>query len=128
MVAALVVRDALARLAHNLVFLVGGILFVFASYTLFPFQQRTQLQVVGWIYIGIAFATILTVLVQMNRNPVIARLSSPTAEAKSTWDSDFVLKVTVFALLPLFTLFAAQFPDVGGVILRWLEPVQRALP
>ena len=128
MVAALVIRDALARLAHNLVFVVGGILFVFGSYTLFPFQQRTQLQELGWIYIGIAFATILTVLVQMNRNPVIARLSSPTAEAKSTWDTDFVLKVIVFALLPLFTLFAAQFPDLGGVVLHWIEPVQKALP
>ena len=128
MVAALVIRDALARLAHNLVFVVGGILCVFGSYTLFPFQQRTQLAVLGWIYIGIAFATILTVLVQMNRNPVIARLSSPTAEAKSTWDTDFVLKITIFALLPLFTLFAAQFPDIGGVILRWIEPVQKVLP
>jgi len=39
-----------------------------------------------------------------------------------------VLKLTVFALLPLLTLFAAQFPDLGGVILRWLEPVQKALP
>jgi hypothetical protein len=110
MVAALVVRDAVGRLAHNLSFVITGILLVFASYTWFPFQQRTDLQILGWIYIGIAFATILTVLIQIKRNPVIASLTTPAGAPKATWDTDFVLKVTVFALLPLFTLFAAQFP------------------
>jgi hypothetical protein len=128
MVAALVVRDAVGRLAHNLSFVITGILLVFASYTWFPFQQRTDLQILGWIYIGIAFATILTVLIQIKRNPVIASLTTPAGAPKATWDTDFVLKVTLFALLPLFTLFAAQFPDLGGVILRWIEPVQKALP
>jgi len=128
MVTALVVRDALVRLAHNLTFVITGILLVFASYTLFPFQQHTDLQVLGWIDIGIAFATILTVLVQIKRNPIIASLTTPAGAPKTTWDTDFVLKVAVFGLLPLLTLFAAQFPDVGGVILHWLEPVQKALP
>ena len=125
---AFVVRDALARLAQNLIFVIGGVVLVFCSYTLFPFQQHTRLQIVGWIYISITFATILTVLVQIKRNEVVGDLTTKTPGVRTTWDADFVLKVTVFALLPLFTLFAAQFPDIGGVILRWMEPMQRALP
>ena len=64
---AFVVRDALARLAQNLIFVIGGVVLVFCSYTLFPFQQHTRLQIVGWIYISITFATILTVLVRGGR-------------------------------------------------------------
>src|SRR5436190_6125821 len=128
MLIAFVVRDALARLVPNLIFVTGGIVLAFCSHTLFPFQQHTNLQVLAWIYIAVTFTTILTVLVQIKRNEVIARLTSSRPGRRTTWDSGFVLKVAVFALIPLLTLFAAQFPDIGGVVLRWLEPVQRVLP
>jgi hypothetical protein len=36
-------RDAIARLGHNMVFVIGGMLFVFCSHTLFPFQMDAQL-------------------------------------------------------------------------------------
>ena len=123
-----VIRDVLARLGHNLVFVIGGMILVFCSHSLFPFQQRTQLRMVGWIYVASAFSAILTVLVQMKRNEIIGRLSSSTPGVKSTWDGEFVLKLAVFGLLPLLTLFAAQFPDLGGTLLRLVEPVQKALP
>jgi hypothetical protein len=128
MLVGFVVRDALARLAQNLIFVIGGVVLVFCSHTLFPFQQHTQLQVVGWIYVGITFTTILTVLVQIKRNEIVASLTSATPGVTTTWDGEFVLKITVVALLPLFALFAAQFPDIGGLLLRLVEPVQKALP
>ena len=128
MLVAFVIKDALARLAHNLVFVIGGVVLMFCSYTLFPFQQHTQLQVLGWIYVSVTFTTILTVLAQIKRNEIIASLTSTAPGLRTTWDREFVLKVALFALLPLFTLFAAQFPDIGGLILRWMEPVQSALP
>ena len=123
-----VVRDALARLAPNLIFVTGGVILAFCTHTLFPFQQHTNLQALEWIYIAATFTTILTVLVQIKRNEIVARLTSISPGHRTTWDSGFVLKVTVFALIPLFTLFAAQFPDIGGVVLRWLEPLQNAVP
>jgi hypothetical protein len=128
MLVTLVLRDALVRLAQNLIFVIGGVVLMFCSYTLFPFQQHTQLQVLGWIYIGITFTTILTVLVQIKRNEIVASLTSTAPGIRTTWDGAFILKVVVFALLPLFALFATQFPEIGGLLLRWIEPVQRALP
>ncbi len=128
MLMAFVIRDGLARLGHNLVFVIGGVVLVFCSHTLFPFQQHTHLRMLGWIYIGLTFTAILTVLVQMKRNEIIGRLTSSSPGVRATWDSELVLKLAVFGLLPLLTLFAAQFPDVGGLLLRWLDPVQKALP
>jgi hypothetical protein len=28
-------------------------------------------------------------------------------------------------VIPLLTLFAAQFPDIGAVILKWIDPVRK---
>ena len=125
---ALVIRDAIARLGDNLMFITGGMLLVFCSHTLFPFQARQQLEMLSWAYIGLTFTAILTVLVQMKQNEIIGRMASGTSGARSTWDAEFVLKIAIFGLLPLLALFTTQFPDVGSVILRWLEPVEKARP
>jgi hypothetical protein len=63
----------------------------------------------------------------MKRNEIISRLTSSNPSVRTTWDGEFVLKLAVFGLL-LLTLFAAQFPEIGGVLLHWIEPVQKALP
>jgi len=128
MAAALVVRDALARLQHNLVFVIGGVLLVFCSHTLFPFQLRTFLAELGWTYIAFTFSAILVVLVQMKRNDILRRLTSAEPGKAAGWDAAFFWRVVVFALLPLLTLFAAQFPDIGGVLLRWAASAKSVLP
>jgi lysylphosphatidylglycerol synthetase-like protein (DUF2156 family) len=125
---AFIVRDAVARLGYNLVFVTGGVLLVFSSHTLFPFQAHQRLEGLAWCYIGLTFAAILTVMVQIKRNDIIARLASAKPGERTTWDAEFVMKLIVFGLLPLLTLFATQFPDIGGTLLRWLEPVEKVLP
>jgi hypothetical protein len=124
----LLIRDALSRLEHNLVFVTLGVLLVFCSHTLFPFKAHQPLELIGWIYVGLTFAATLGVLARIKRNEIIGRLASPTPGKRATWDGELVLKLAVFGVLPLLTLFAAQFPDIGATILRWIEPVQKALP
>ena len=125
---AFIVRDAIARLGYNLVFVIGAGLLVFCSHTLFPFQAHRRLEALAWSYIAVAFVAIVTVLVQINRSDVVARLTSETPGERAKWDTEFVLKLVVFGLLPLLTLFAAQFPDIGATLLHWLEPVEKVLP
>jgi hypothetical protein len=64
----LVVRDAIARLWHNVVFVAGAVLCVFCSHALFPFQLQRALSELGWFYVALAFGAILIVLWQMRRN------------------------------------------------------------
>jgi hypothetical protein len=128
MAVALLLRDALARLEHNLVFVTAGVLLVFSSHSLFPFQARQGLELLGWAYIGLTFAATMSVLARMKRNEIIGRLSSTTPGKRATWDGEFVLKLAVFGLLPLLTVFATRFPDLGSTLLGWIEPVQKALP
>jgi len=123
-----VIRDALARLGHNLVFITGAVVLVFCSHTLFPFEARHRLQALAWIYVGLTFACLFTVLLQIKRDEILGRVAAVTPGARTAWDANFVMRLAVFGLLPLLTLFAAQFPDVGGMLLQWLQPVQKVLP
>jgi hypothetical protein len=125
---AFVIRDALARLWHNLIFITGGAVLVFCSHALYPFQPQRHVAAIGWSYFALVCAAVVVVLVQIRRNPIISRLISATPDERKTWDAALVIKLAVFGLVPLLTLFAAQFPDLGAVVLRWIEPVQKALP
>lgn len=128
MCAALVVRDAIARLWHNLVFVIGGVLFVFCSHTQFPFQIQQHLSELGWMYVAATFGAILMVLIQMKRNDILHRLTAVDPTQRTGWDTSFVWQVAVFALLPLLTLFTAQFPNAGQVLLKWVDPMRQLLP
>ena len=128
MAMALVVRDGLARLNYNAAFVAIGTLILSRSHALFPFQVHERLAILGWSYIGVAFLTILVALLQMKRNEIIGRLTSPARGEVAHWDIALILKVAMLVIVPLATLFAAQFPSLGGTILHWLEPVQKALP
>ncbi|HKW03544.1 MAG TPA: hypothetical protein VJN96_27205 [Vicinamibacterales bacterium] len=124
----LVVRDAIARLWHNVVFVAGAVLCVFFSHALFPFQLQRALSELGWFYVALAFGAIVIVLWQMRRNDFLRRVASPDPTRGTGWDTAFILRLAIFVLIPLLTLFAAQFPDTGGVLMRWLDPVRKFLP
>jgi hypothetical protein len=124
----LAVRDAIARLWHNVVFVIGAVLCVFSAHTLFPFRLQRALEEVGWFYVALAFGAILTVLIQMRGNELLRRIASPDPAKAGGWDTGFILRLAIFVLVPLLTLFAAQFPDAGSVLMRWLEPVRKILP
>jgi len=124
----LVVRDAIARLWHNIVFVVGAVICVFFSHALFPFQLQRALAELGWFYVALAFGAILIVLWQMRRNDFLRRVASPDPAKGTGWDTAFILRLAIFVLIPLLTLFAAQFPDTGSVLMKWLDPVRKFLP
>jgi hypothetical protein len=48
-----------------------------------------------------------------------------TTTGRMAWNWEFMSKVLVYVGIPLLTLFATQFPDIGSSLLRLLEPVQR---
>jgi hypothetical protein len=64
----------------------------------------------------------------MKHDDIIGRLTAKVSGERTTWDAEFILKLAVFGLLPLLTLFAAQFPEIGGTLVQWLAPVEKALP
>jgi hypothetical protein len=67
------------------------------------------------------------VFVRMERDEVLSNIRSSTP-GQITWDRDFMVKLVVYGLIPVAGLFAAEFPDIGGTVLSWIQPFQKALP
>jgi hypothetical protein len=123
----LVVRELLARLANVFFYVIVGVLLMVAAQGSFPFQPRQHLLATAWAYVVISVVLIFTVFVQMERDPLVSAMASTDA-GKVRWDATVWSKVILYGVIPLATIFAAQFPHIGGTILDWLSPVQRALP
>ena len=69
----------------------------------------------------------ITTFVQIERDPVIRALAS-TDSGKINWDWTVWTKVLLYGVLPIATIFAAQFPQLGGTVLDFLRPVQSVIP
>jgi hypothetical protein len=63
----------------------------------------------------------------MEHDPVLSAVAS-TEAGKIRCDTVMWTKVLLFGVIPIATIFAAQFPQIGNTLLGWLTPVQRALP
>jgi len=124
---ALVIRDLGARVARGIYLLFGG-LFALVMYQMsFRAYPRGIMLGVTWFYVVAGIAVALSAIVSAERDVVLSYLSG-TEPGKIQWDSVFITRTVLPLLFALFTLFAMQFPDAGGMVLRWLRPVQTALP
>jgi hypothetical protein len=120
-------RETLSRLIDTLMFVMITILLLVAAQSMSSFHPRQALLGATWIYAGCAIGTALYVFVSMEHNRVLSLIANTTGGAIS-WDRTFLGKLTLYALVPLATLFAAQFPQFGDAIMSWLGPARQALP
>jgi hypothetical protein len=120
-------RTLVSRVANTLLFVVAGILMMVAAQAAYPFRPRQALLGLAWAYFVVAIVVVVGIFVQMERSTVLSHLSS-TIPGRVRWDSTFVARIVVYVIVPLLTLFAAQFPEVGRTFIDWLQPVTKALP
>jgi hypothetical protein len=124
---ALMIRELMARVARGL-YVIIGIVVLLAVYSIaIPVYPRRALYAVTWIYVLVAVATTMMAILSAERDVVLSRLSG-TAPGRIEWDAAFLRRTILPVLIVLLTLFTMQFPEAGSAILRWLRPVQIALP
>ena len=64
------------------------------------------------------------ILVGMERDHVLSRLRTTTpGRVDINWD--FIKRLAVYGVLPLLAVIAALFPEVGGTLFGWLEPLRK---
>ena len=78
-----------------------------------------------WVVLLLVVVTGVTVVVQMEHNEFLSRVSR-TKPNKIAFDPTFFTNVLAF-ILPLVIATLAQFPFVSDTILQWLEPITRVL-
>lgn len=69
--------------------------------------------------LGVAGVLTLKVLAQMERDPILSRLSG-THEGEL--GKDFYLRAITFGALPVLSVLSAYFPDAIGSLAGWIEP------
>lgn len=124
---ALIVREMVGRLVASMLLTMVITLMILASHTWYPAQPRQVLLGFSWAFIVASAAASVRVFIQIERNEVISHITGTTPN-QTTWDLAFVSKLLLWVVVPLLSLFAAQFPDVGRTLLQWLQPIQKALP
>jgi len=99
------------------------LLMVMASY---PFQPRRLLLTIQWGILLITVAGVMGVLVQMQRDPILSRLSG-TQVGKVNWNREFIGEIFKFGVVPVVGLLAAEFPQLGSSLFSWVEPLLRGI-
>ncbi len=128
-VAALIVCrifHALERLRHALTITTGGLLLLLAAMMSYPFEHQSSiLRVVAaaeLVTVGVALA----LFVQMERDEVLSRILR-TNPGEINWSSPLLLKVVLFAVVPLSGVAAASFPAIGRGLFGWVVPLLRLM-
>jgi hypothetical protein len=104
-----------------LAFSLIGFLLLMAALNSYPFQPVHPLLAVVWIVGLIGIACVTWVILDMDRNFVLS-LIGKSEVGKVTLSWDLVTHVLLYAVLPLLTILASQFPSLGDSILAALSP------
>src|SRR5207249_302311 len=106
----------LPQLQNLIYFGLVGLLLMLVAVAWYPFQPRGLLLLFNWAVILLFVAIALVVFVQMSRDDVLSSLNG-TSPGRISWDSEFVLRVLVYGLVPILALLGVQFPETVGHIL-----------
>ena len=119
-------RDAFGQMAWTALFIMVAALLLLAGHTLYPMQPRQTLLAITWANVGVAAIVGLSSLVAIDRDPVLSTITR-TRQGAINWNWTLVKRVAMYVVLPLLGVIAAQFPELGGTLLHWIEPMQGTL-
>ncbi|HSU40553.1 MAG TPA: hypothetical protein VLJ38_13335 [Polyangiaceae bacterium] len=92
----------------------------------YPFEPYRLLLTYVWVVTGSTVTAGLAVFVQMDRNTLLSHIAG-TSPNSVTWNAAFVLRVVAWAVVPLFGVAAAQYPELANFLSELLGPFTRAL-
>ena len=103
---------------------IGLYVCIVLSTSVYPFEPHPGLQALSVILLIILGATVGFVYAEMHREAILSKLTSTNA-GELGWD--FWLKLASAGAIPLFSLLAAQFPQINQLLFNWLEPALKAV-
>ena len=113
------IRAVLVNIRYLMIFVSAAFVLSIVAWNSYPFQPH---QFIDWcftILILILSGGFIWVFAQMHRNPILSRI---TATTPNELGADFYIRLLTFGAIPVFTWLAYQFPEIGGAILRLLQP------
>ena len=90
------------------------------SISVYPFEPHPALQVLAVALLVAMGAMVGFVYAEMHRDAILGRLTSTNA-GELGWD--FWWKFISAGAVPVFSLLAVQFPEIGRFLFSWLQPL-----
>jgi hypothetical protein len=113
------IRSVLVNIRYLMLFTCAAFVLSIVAWNSYPFQPH---QLIDWcftlllVFLGIG---VVWVFAQMHRNSILSRITDTTPNKLGL---DFYIRILTFGAAPVLTWLAYQFPDVGGSLLRILQP------
>jgi len=121
---AFVLRDIVARTITCLFAAMMCLTLLTASHLFYSFNGRASMLTVDLLAVASTALSAVWILVDMERDHVLSRLRSTTPGLVDiNWD--FIKRIAVYGVLPLLVVIASLFPEVGGTLFGWLEPLRK---
>jgi hypothetical protein len=127
LVTAILVRTMVVRVVRGLSIaaMLGGTLLLGHLFYTFPGRRF-------WLLLDFIALTLIAVvsvpqLLMLERDHLLSRLWS-TTPGRVSFSSALIWRAMASAALPLLTLLAVSFPEVGGSLLTWIEPMRQLMP
>jgi len=120
----------LSRVLSGFTLVTAGLVLLLCAHLFYSFQGRPFWLAVDALMIGVTTAVILTILVRLERDPVLSRLWG-THAGRIDLVGGLTPRMAIYLAIAVLTMFASFFPEVGSAIARWMQwlrPVQQAIP
>jgi hypothetical protein len=112
------------QLRNQLTFISGAFIISIISLRSYPFLAH---RTIGWsltIIFLILGTGIVMVFSQMSKDAILSRI---TDTHPGKLDKEFYFRIASVGALPLLTVLASQFPEIGRMLFSWLQPAVEAL-
>jgi hypothetical protein len=92
----------------------------------YPFQPSHFVRAFAAMLVGAVVATTLAVVVGLQRDEILSRLSG-TTPGEVQFNSEFIRNVLVYAVLPMAAVLVRFFPELSSFLFTWLRPLSQML-
>jgi hypothetical protein len=94
------------------------------AHLLYSFNGRNTTLTIDMLAVAATAVVSVWILVDMERDHILSRLRATTpGRVDINWD--FIRRITVYGVFPLLVVIASLFPEVGGALFGWLEPLRK---
>jgi hypothetical protein len=122
-----VIQLVLARLLSGLTLVVAGLVLLLSAHLFYSFPGRPFWLEADAVLIAAATALVVGLLVRLEKDAILSRLWG-TRPGRIDWRGGLSLRMVIYLAIALLTVLASFFPEVGGSITHWLEPVRKVAP
>ena len=120
------IESVLRQLRALAIYMLLSLVVVVLLLSSYPFHPQSQYRVAAVFLLAGACGALLFVIVSMNRNQVLSRVTG-TAPNQLTMDRSFVSNIVLFGFLPVATLISSQVPAVRDFLFSWVDPLLKAI-